>query len=54
MTALHHRFLQDLQLAGLAERTCEAYVRAGRQLAEHFGQSPDTLTETPVRRIRRS
>lgn len=49
MTALRQRFLQDLQLAGFAERTCEAYVRAVRQLAEHFRQSPDTLTEAQVR-----
>jgi len=49
MTALRHQFLQDLQLAGYAERTCEAYVRAVRQLAEHYRQSPDTLTEAQVR-----
>jgi site-specific recombinase XerD len=49
MTALRHRFLQDLQLAGFAERTCEAFVRAVRQLAQHFRQSPDTLTEAQVR-----
>jgi hypothetical protein len=28
--------LHDLQLAGLSERTQEAYVRAVRQLADHF------------------
>jgi len=49
MTALRQRFLQDLQLAGLAERTCEAYVGAVRQLAEHCRQSPGTLTEAQVR-----
>lgn len=49
MTALRQRFLQDLQLAGFAERTCEAYVRAVRQLAEHYRQSPNTLTEAQVR-----
>jgi len=49
MTSLRHRFLQDLQLAGLAERTCEAYVRAVRQLAEHYRQSPDSLSEAQVR-----
>jgi site-specific recombinase XerD len=49
MTALRQRFLQDLQLAGLAERTCEAYVRAVRQLAQHYHQSPDKLTEAQVR-----
>jgi site-specific recombinase XerD len=49
MTPLRQQFLQDLQLAGLAERTCEAYVRAVRQLSQHFRQSPDTLTEAQVR-----
>jgi site-specific recombinase XerD len=49
MTALRQRFLQDLQLAGLAERTCEAYVRAVRQLAQHDHQSPNKLTEAQVR-----
>jgi len=49
MTALRRKFLQDLQFAGLAERTCEAYVRAVRQLADHYGQSPDTLSEAQVR-----
>jgi hypothetical protein len=49
MMPLRQRFLQDLELAGLAERTCEAYVRAVRQLARHFHQSPDTLSETQVR-----
>jgi len=49
MTPLRQQFLQDLQLAGLAELTCEAYVRAVRQLSQHFRQSPDTLTEAQVR-----
>ena len=49
MTALRRQFLQDLQLAGLAERTCEAYVRAVRQLAEHYNQSPDKLSEAQLR-----
>ncbi len=49
MTALRQRMLQDLQLAGLGARTCEAYSRAVRQLAEHFSQSPDQLCEAQVR-----
>jgi len=40
---------QDLQLAGLSERTQQAYVRAVRQLAQHYQQSPDKLTEKQVR-----
>ena len=38
-----------MTLAGLAERTCEVYVRAVRQLAEHYHQSPDSLSEAQVR-----
>jgi hypothetical protein len=35
-SALRQRMHQDLQLAGLCERTQEAYPRAVRQLADHF------------------
>jgi site-specific recombinase XerD len=41
--------IQDLQLAGLGERTQEAYVRAVRKLAAHYRQAPDRLTEAQVR-----
>jgi site-specific recombinase XerD len=41
--------LQDLQLAGLSERTQEAYLRAVRQLADHFRTPPDRLSESQVR-----
>src|SRR5260370_5052386 len=40
---------QDLQLAGLSERTQEAYLRAVRQLADHFHPPPDRLNEQQVR-----
>jgi site-specific recombinase XerD len=40
---------QDLQLAGLSERTQDAYLRAVRQLADHFHSPPDRLTETQLR-----
>ncbi len=36
-TALRERMRQELQLAGLSERTQEAYLSAVRQLATHFG-----------------
>ena len=48
-TALRHRMRQDLQLAGLSERTQEAYLRAVRQLAEYFHTPPDRLSEQQVR-----
>ena len=48
-TALRKRMHQDLQLAGLSERTQEAYLRAVRQLADHFHRPPDRLSEQQVR-----
>jgi site-specific recombinase XerD len=48
-SALRQRMLEDLQLAGFSERTQECYLRAVRQLAVHFGRSPDQLTEAQVR-----
>ena len=48
-TTLRLRMQQDLQLAGLSERTQEAYLRAVRQLADHFHTPPDRLGEQQVR-----
>lgn len=47
--SLRQRMHQDLQLAGLAEGTQVAYLRAIRQLAAHFRKPPDQLTESDVR-----
>jgi len=41
--------IECLQLRGLSERTQEAYVRAVRQLAEHYHKSPDLITEAELR-----
>ena len=49
MTKLRERMLQDLQLRGYAERTQGMYVRAVRKLAEHYGKSPDQITEQELR-----
>ena len=46
---LRQRMHEDLQLAGLAEGTQTAYLRAVRQLAAHFHKPPDQLTEQEVR-----
>jgi integrase/recombinase XerD len=48
-TSLRRRMTQDLQLAGLSERTQDAYTRAVRPLAEHFRTPPDRLTEAQLR-----
>jgi site-specific recombinase XerD len=49
MTALRQKMIEDMQLRGLAERTQETYIRVVRQLAEHYGKSPDQLSETDLR-----
>jgi len=49
VTPLRQKFIQDLQLAGLAESTSKAYVRSVGQLAKHYRQSPDSLSEAQVR-----
>ena len=48
-TPLREKMRQDLQLAGLVEGTQDVYLRAVRQLAAHFHQPPDRLTEQQVR-----
>jgi site-specific recombinase XerD len=49
MTPLRRRMIEDMQLRGFSERTQEAYVRAVRQLAAHYDQSPDQITEEELR-----
>src|SRR5882672_7672889 len=49
MTPLRQRMIEDLQLRGLSERTQERYVRAVRQLAEHYHKSPEWITEEELR-----
>src|SRR5437763_14782085 len=48
MTELRKRMI-ECQLRGMSERTQEAYVRAVRQLAEHYHKSPDLITEEELR-----
>ena len=49
MTPLRQRMIDDMRLAGLAERTRSVYVQAVRQLAAHYMRSPDLLSEADVR-----
>jgi len=49
MHPLRKRFIEDLQLQGMSERTQRTYVCAVRQLAEHYGKSPDEITEEELR-----
>jgi integrase/recombinase XerD len=48
-TQLRQRMRQGLQLAGLSAGTQDAYLRAVRQLADHFRTPPDRLSEHQVR-----
>jgi site-specific recombinase XerD len=48
-TELRRRMIEDLQLRGLSLRTQEMYVRAVRQLAQHYRKSPDRITEEELR-----
>ena len=43
------RMQQDLQLAGMSERTQESYLRAVRKLAAYTGKSPDLIDEEELR-----
>jgi site-specific recombinase XerD len=49
MTVLRQRMVEDMRLRGLSARTQEAYVRAVRQLAEHYHRSPDLIKEEEIR-----
>jgi integrase/recombinase XerD len=48
-TLLRKRMQDDLQLAGLRQGTQKVYLGAIRQLAAHFHQAPDRLSEGQVR-----
>ena len=50
MSPLRARMIKDMILAGLAEGTQHAYVRAVRQLTAFYRRSPDHLSEEDVRR----
>src|SRR2546421_7218774 len=49
MTELRQRMIECQQLRGLSARTQESYVRAVRQLAEHYHKSPALITEEELR-----
>lgn len=49
MTPFRRRMIEAMQLRGRSPRTQEAYVRAVRQLAEHYRVSPEQLTDEELR-----
>ena len=46
---LYQRMLDDLHLAGMANRTIYGYIRAVKQLANFAKQTPDKITEEHLR-----
>ncbi|MFL5289360.1 MAG: phage integrase N-terminal SAM-like domain-containing protein, partial [Rhodopila sp.] len=49
MTPLRMRMIEDMRAAGLASGTQAIYLDGVRQLAAHYGRSPDLLSEAEVR-----
>jgi integrase/recombinase XerD len=49
MTELRKRMIETLQLRGYSLRTQECYVRAVRQLPQHYQKSPDLITNEELR-----
>jgi integrase/recombinase XerD len=49
VTPLRQRMIEDMQLRGLSPRTQEAYICKVSQLAQHYGKSPDLLSDEDLR-----
>ena len=49
MTPLRKRMMEDMQLHGFSKGTQKVYVSAIRRMAEHYGKSPDRITEEELR-----
>lgn len=47
---LYSRMAEDLQLAGMSQRTHDGYLRAVRQLADHCQTPPEKISEAQLRR----
>jgi len=49
MTPLRQRMIEDMTLRGFSARTKDSYVRSVAQLAQHYRQSPDRISEEQLR-----
>ena len=49
MLSIWDRMLDDMQLAGFAERTQSTYLSAARRLADHVHKPPDQISEDDLR-----
>jgi len=43
------RFIEDLQLKGLSQKTIDMYTRAVRQLTKHYHKSPELISDEELR-----
>jgi len=43
------RFIEDLQLKGLSQKTIDIYTRAVRQLTKHYHKSPEEISDEELR-----
>lgn len=50
LSPLAQQMLQDMQLAGLSDRTHESYLRSVRKFAQWLGKSPDVAAENDLRK----
>jgi len=51
MTELRRRMIEDMRLHGLATTTLKTYLNAVQNLAKHYKQSPDQLSEEEIRKF---
>ena len=49
MTTLRACFIRELTLRGSSPRTIESYVAYVADLARHYGQSPDRLSDEQIK-----
>jgi integrase/recombinase XerD len=49
MTTLRARFIRELTLRGSSPRTIESYVSYVAALAQHYGRSPDQLSDEQIK-----
>ena len=52
VTELRKRFIEGLQLKGYSVRTQDMYVRAVRQLSQHYKKTPDLITDEELPAVR--
>ncbi len=49
MSPLRKRLIEDLQLAGYSQRTVESYSSVVVRLSQHYGRSPEQISEEELR-----